>query len=82
MIEDRESTHALVDRLDLMVIKYDKQVSVMHGRCLDSVTFLSDSYVLNKVFYLFKVPFELEELSRLELGIWSKSDVLAPSFMP
>jgi hypothetical protein len=50
MLEDRESTHALVDRLDLMVMKYDEPVSVMYGRCLDLVTLLSISYVL--IFFL------------------------------
>ena len=33
-LEDKKPTHALVSKTDLVIIKYDENVSVFYGRCL------------------------------------------------
>ncbi len=44
-LEDREPAHALVANVDLVIIKYGKEVSVLYGRCLHRGALLSDGYV-------------------------------------
>ncbi len=44
-LPDREPQHAKVSQTDLVVIRYDKEVSVLYGRCLHRGALLSDGYV-------------------------------------
>lgn len=44
-LEDRAPIYALVAGVDLVVIRYDDQVSVLYGRCLHRGALLSDGYV-------------------------------------
>ncbi|MGD9328744.1 MAG: glutamate synthase-related protein, partial [Cyclobacteriaceae bacterium] len=44
-LHDRKPFHAQVDNLDLVVIKYDNDVSVLYGRCLHRGALLSDGYI-------------------------------------
>ncbi|MEM7775323.1 MAG: glutamate synthase-related protein [Pseudomonadota bacterium] len=42
---DRQPAYALVDEVDLVVVRYDDQVSVLYGRCLHRGALMSDGYV-------------------------------------
>ena len=42
---DRHPAYALVANVDLVVIRYDEQVSVLYGRCLHRGALLSDGYI-------------------------------------
>ncbi|RMD49710.1 MAG: glutamate synthase [Ignavibacteria bacterium] len=44
-LNDREPTYALVSNVDLVIIKYDQEVSVLYGRCLHRGALLSDGYI-------------------------------------
>lgn len=44
-LKDREPAYALVSNIDLVVIRYDKDVSVLYGRCLHRGALLADGYV-------------------------------------
>jgi glutamate synthase domain-containing protein 2 len=44
-LPDRTPFHAQVNNLDLVVIKYDNDVSVLYGRCLHRGALLSDGYI-------------------------------------
>lgn len=44
-LPDREPQYALVEHTDLVVIRYDDEVSVLYGRCLHRGALLSDGYV-------------------------------------
>ncbi|GLR19106.1 glutamate synthase-related protein [Portibacter lacus] len=44
-LENREPTYAEVEGLDLVVIRYEENVSVLYGRCLHRGALLSDGYV-------------------------------------
>ncbi len=44
-LEDRVPAHALVANVDLVIIRYGKEVSVLYGRCLHRGALLSDGYV-------------------------------------
>ncbi len=44
-LEDREPAYALVANVDLVVIRYDDQVSVLYGRCLHRGALLSDGSI-------------------------------------
>ena len=44
-LEDRKPIHALVAGVDLVVIPYDDNVSVLYGRCLHRGALLADSHV-------------------------------------
>ena len=44
-LEDRNPTYALVENTDLVVIRFDEQVSVLYGRCLHRGALLSDGHV-------------------------------------
>ena len=44
-LEDREPSHALVENTDLVIIRYDGDVSVLYGRCLHRGALLADGHV-------------------------------------
>lgn len=44
-MEDRKPVGAIVANVDLVVVKYDGQVSVLYGRCLHRGALLEDGYV-------------------------------------
>ena len=44
-LDDRSPAYALVANVDLVVIRYDDQVSVLFGRCLHRGALLSDGYI-------------------------------------
>ncbi|WP_350335375.1 glutamate synthase-related protein [Coralliovum pocilloporae] len=44
-LEDRQPAYALVGEVDLVVVRFDDDVSVMYGRCLHRGALLSDGYV-------------------------------------
>ncbi|MEL6316874.1 MAG: glutamate synthase-related protein [Pseudomonadota bacterium] len=44
-LEDRAPAHALVGEVDLVIVRYDDQVSVLYGRCLHRGALLSDGHV-------------------------------------
>ncbi len=44
-LEDRAPAHALVEGVDLVVVRYDDSVSVFYGRCLHRGALLSDGFV-------------------------------------
>ncbi|MEO1543083.1 MAG: glutamate synthase-related protein [Pseudomonadota bacterium] len=44
-LKDREPTYALVGEVDLVVVRYDDDVSVLYGRCLHRGALMSDGYV-------------------------------------
>ena len=44
-LEDREPFYAIAGNTDLVVIKYDDNVSVLYGRCLHRGAILADGYV-------------------------------------
>ncbi len=44
-LKDREPAYALVANVDLVVLRYDEQVSVLYGRCLHRGALMSDATV-------------------------------------
>ena len=42
---DRDPTHALVENVDLVIIRYGEEVSVLYGRCLHRGALLSDGHI-------------------------------------
>ncbi len=44
-LEDRKPAHALVAGVDLVVIRFDDEVSVLYGRCAHRGALMSDGYV-------------------------------------
>ena len=44
-LQDRQPTHALVGNVDLVVIRYDDQVSVLYGRCQHRGALMADGFV-------------------------------------
>lgn len=44
-LKDRKPVYALVENTDLVVIRFDEQVSVLYGRCLHRGALLADGYV-------------------------------------
>ncbi|MEM6850829.1 MAG: glutamate synthase-related protein [Pseudomonadota bacterium] len=44
-LKDRDPTHALVAGVDLVIIRYDDNASVLYGRCLHRGALLSDGFV-------------------------------------
>ena len=44
-LDDRNPAHALVADVDLVVIRYDDEVSVLYGRCAHRGALMSDGYV-------------------------------------
>jgi len=47
-INDREPAYALVANVDLVIVRYDDQVSVLYGRCLHRGALLADGRVEGK----------------------------------
>ncbi|MFQ5650241.1 MAG: glutamate synthase-related protein [bacterium] len=44
-LKDRQPAHALVRNTDLVIIRYDDQVSVLYGRCLHRGALMADGHV-------------------------------------
>ena len=44
-LEDRSPTYAMVADVDLVIVRYDDDVSVMYGRCLHRGALMSDGFV-------------------------------------
>ena len=44
-LTDRQPAHALVENTDLVIVRFDDQVSVLYGRCLHRGALLSDGHV-------------------------------------
>ncbi len=44
-LEDRQPKHHLINGLDLVILRYDDNVSVLYGRCLHRGALMSDGYV-------------------------------------
>ena len=44
-LEDRQPAYALVGSVDLVVVKFDKEVSVFYGRCLHRGALMADGHV-------------------------------------
>ena len=44
-LEDRKPTHALVENTDLVIIRYDEEISVLFGRCLHRGALMADGHV-------------------------------------
>ncbi len=45
-LPDREPAHALVENVDLVVVRFDDQVSVLYGRCLHRGALLADGSIV------------------------------------
>ena len=46
---DREPAYALVAEVDLVVVRWDDEVSVMYGRCLHRGALMSDGHVRGRI---------------------------------
>ncbi|GHB45433.1 glutamate synthase [Pseudovibrio japonicus] len=44
-LEDRKPAYALVGEVDLVIVRYDDEISVLYGRCLHRGALLSDGFV-------------------------------------
>lgn len=44
-LKDRKPTYALVSKTDLVIVKYDENVSVFYGRCLHRGALMADGFV-------------------------------------
>ncbi len=44
-LKDRQPAYALVGEVDLVIIRYDKEVSVLYGRCLHRGALLSNGHI-------------------------------------
>ncbi len=44
-LENKKPVHALVNGLDLVVVKFDEDISVLYGRCLHRGALMSDGHV-------------------------------------
>lgn len=44
-LENKEPTHALVNGLDLVIVKYDDEISVLYGRCLHRGALMADGHI-------------------------------------
>ncbi|WP_024771802.1 glutamate synthase-related protein [Aquimarina macrocephali] len=44
-LENKEPAHALVNGLDLVIIKYDDDISVLYGRCLHRGALMADGHI-------------------------------------
>ena len=44
-LKNKQPKHALVNGLDLVVVKFDEDISVLYGRCLHRGALMSDGYV-------------------------------------
>ncbi len=44
-LKDREPAYALVSNVDLVIVRYDDQVSVLYGRCLHRGALMADGHI-------------------------------------
>ena len=44
-LKDRQPKHVLIENIDLVVIRYDQNVSVLYGRCLHRGALLADGFI-------------------------------------
>lgn len=44
-LEDKSPAHALVENVDLVIVRYDDKVSVLYGRCHHRGALLADGYI-------------------------------------
>jgi len=44
-LEDRQPRYALVDEVDLVIVRHDEEVSVFYGRCLHRGALMADGFV-------------------------------------
>ena len=44
-LENRKPTHAVVNGLDLVIIKFDEEISVLYGRCLHRGALMADGHI-------------------------------------
>ncbi len=44
-LENKKPAHALVNGLDLVIIKFDKEISVLYGRCLHRGALMADGHI-------------------------------------
>ncbi len=44
-LKDKQPTHALVENTDLVIIRYDEQISVLYGRCHHRGALLADGFI-------------------------------------
>lgn len=44
-LEDRQPAHALIENVDLVIVKYGNEVSVLYGRCHHRGALLSDGFI-------------------------------------
>ena len=47
-LQDRQPAHALVGNVDLVIIRYDDDISVLYGRCLHRGALLADGHIDGK----------------------------------
>ncbi len=47
-LKDRDPTYALVGEVDLVVVRFDEEISVFYGRCLHRGALMSDGFVRGK----------------------------------
>ena len=45
VLEDRKPAYALIGEIDLVVVRYDDEVSVLYGRCLHRGALMADGFV-------------------------------------
>ncbi len=44
-LENKKPTHALVNGLDLVIVKFDEEISVLYGRCLHRGALMADGHI-------------------------------------
>jgi glutamate synthase domain-containing protein 2/nitrite reductase/ring-hydroxylating ferredoxin subunit len=44
-LEDRKPQHALVNSLDLVIVRFDEDISVLYGRCLHRGALMADGHI-------------------------------------
>lgn len=44
-LENKKPSHALVNGLDLVIVKFDEEISVLYGRCLHRGALMSDGHI-------------------------------------
>jgi len=44
-LKDRKPEHALIENVDLVIIRYDNKVSVLYGRCLHRGALMADGHI-------------------------------------
>lgn len=64
-LKDRDPTYAIVDKVDLLVVRIDDEVSVNCGRCLHRGALMSDGFVRGKTLIRGVHPCDY----RLDLGV-------------